>query len=121
MVASTTGSRGEMPSTGFTLAPAGAGTGPLSSGSWVRFMAPGDRITSTVPGGGYGTWSGTSMAAPFYAGVAALVRAANPALKPDEVIRRIGSRMATLCGSNAKRIDAYAALKDTNPPSTVCP
>jgi len=109
------------------LAPVGASTsdqkvaGFSNYGSWVRFMAPGDRITSTVPGGGYGTWSGTSMAAPFYAGVAALVRAANPTLKPDDVIRRIGSRMATLCGSNAKRIDAYAALKDTNPPSTVCP
>lgn len=109
------------------LAPVGASTsdqkvaGFSNYGSWVRFMAPGDRITSTVPGGGYGTWSGTSMAAPFYAGVAALVRAANPTLKPDEVIRRIGSRMASLCGSNAKRIDAYAAVKDTNPPSTVCP
>ena len=44
-------------------------------GSWVRFAAPGDGITSSVPGGGYGTWSGTSMAAPLFAGTAALLRA----------------------------------------------
>lgn len=109
------------------LAPVGASTsdqkvaGFSNYGSWVRFMAPGDKITSSIPGGGYGTWSGTSMAAPLYAGVAALVRSANPSMKPDDVIRRIGSRMASLCGSNAKRIDAYAAVKDVNPPNTVCP
>jgi len=89
--------------------------------SWVRFTAPGDKITSSVPGGGYGTWSGTSMAAPLFAGTAALVRSANPSMKPDDVIRRIGSRSASLCGSNLKQIDAYAALRDANPPNTVCP
>jgi subtilisin family serine protease len=90
-------------------------------GSWVRFAAPGEGITSSVPGGGYGTWSGTSMAAPLFAGTAALVRAINPNMKPDDILRRIGSRSAALCGTNLRQIDANAALRDVNPPSTICP
>ena len=93
-----------------------------NSGSWIRLFAPGDRITSSVPGGGYGTWSGTSMASPLAAGTAALVRAANPGMKPDAVIRRIISRTSALCGttSNLRQIDAFAALRDVQPANTVC-
>ena len=92
-----------------------------NSASWVRFAAPGDRITSSVPGGAYGTWSGTSMAAPLFAGTAALVRSAYPGMKPDDILRRIGSRSAALCGSNIRQIDANAALRDVNPARTTCP
>ena len=91
-----------------------------NDGSWVRFAAPGDGITSSVPGGGYGTWSGTSMAAPLFAGTAALVRGINPDMKPDDILRRIGSRSAALCSTNLRQIDAAAALRDVNPPTTIC-
>ncbi|MBR1877346.1 MAG: S8 family serine peptidase [Lachnospiraceae bacterium] len=46
-------------------------------GNWVSIAAPGSDIYSTVLNGGYGTKSGTSMACPVVAGVAALVYAAN--------------------------------------------
>ncbi len=38
-----------------------------------NILAPGDRIDSTMPGGGYSEKSGTSMACPHVSGVAALV------------------------------------------------
>ena len=91
-----------------------------NTGSWIRFTAPGDRITSSVPGGGYGTWSGTSMAAPLAAGSAALLRAMNPSMKPDDIIRRMISRTSALCGANLRQIDAFAALRDIQPANTVC-
>jgi subtilisin family serine protease len=45
-----------------------------STGSCVSLYAPGSNIISTVPGGGTASYSGTSMSAPFAAGVAALYK-----------------------------------------------
>jgi subtilisin family serine protease len=49
-------------------------------GPQVKVCAPGIAIISSVPGGGYAAWDGTSMAAPHIAGLAALVAAHHPAV-----------------------------------------
>jgi subtilisin len=51
-----------------------------STGSTLEIMAPGSNIYSTTYNGSYGTMSGTSMACPHVAGVAALVWSAKPSL-----------------------------------------
>ncbi|MEM1226024.1 MAG: S8 family serine peptidase [Planctomycetota bacterium] len=51
----------------------------------VQIDAPGVGIYSTYIGGGYATLSGTSMASPHVAGVAALALSAAPDLRPSEL------------------------------------
>ncbi|HQC15789.1 S8 family peptidase [Mesotoga prima] len=56
-----------------------------STGPDVELIAPGVSILSSIPGDGYAYYSGTSMASPHVAGVAALVLGANPELTNDDV------------------------------------
>lgn len=51
--------------------------------------APADHISTTTPGGGYVTTTGTSNSTALIAGAAALVRARFPELAADEVIHRL--------------------------------
>ncbi len=48
-------------------------------------VAPGVNVRSSVPGGGYQTMSGTSMASPHITGAVAVIRQANPNLDVDTI------------------------------------
>jgi hypothetical protein len=54
-------------------------------GPAVDVTAPGVQVYSTWKNGGYSTADGTSMASPHVAGVAALIRSADPALGPSAI------------------------------------
>lgn len=60
-----------------------------STGPDVDLIAPGEGILSTYIGGQYATMSGTSMASPHVAGVAAQVLGVNPSFSPDQIKQKL--------------------------------
>jgi len=83
-------------------------------------VAPGRGVRSSVPGGGYASYSGTSMASPHTAGAVALILDANPALSVDQVeslLMRTAhdlGRTGPDCDYGYGRIGAYAAVAQAN-------
>jgi membrane-anchored mycosin MYCP len=58
-------------------------------GSYVDLVAPGQDVVAASRVAGHHYWAGTSFAAPFVSGVAALVRAAHPELTGPQVADRL--------------------------------
>jgi len=77
-----------------------------SEGSGPKVCAPGFRIKSAKPGGGYRLSSGTSMATPHIAGLAALLFSARPQASIDEVERAIVASCSNPMQESAERIGA---------------
>lgn len=89
----------------------------------VHIAAPGHNILSTVNGGAYDVYSGTSMATPHVSGVLGLLLAKEGRI-PHETLRdrltMTGVPVAGLRGktTTASRIDAYNLLTDYRPERT---
>ncbi len=73
-------------------------------GSWVQIAAPGQSILSSIPGGNYGTWNGTSMSTPLVAGAAALIRSQNNDWTAFQTVERIMVSAVEIQGPNPPMI-----------------
>lgn len=85
-----------------------------SRGPEVDFAAPGSGIVSTMPGGGYGSKSGTSMAAPHVAGVIALLLGRDPALTANGVRQRLQDGALDLATSGFDNNTGFGLVRATN-------
>jgi subtilisin family serine protease len=81
----------------------------------IDIAAPGSAILSTVFGGRYDVYSGTSMASPHVAGVAALLATTHPDASPAELQSLLTSQATDLGDTalyGAGLVDAFAAVTE---------
>jgi subtilisin family serine protease len=83
----------------------------------VDLAAPGVDVLSSVPNAGYEQMSGTSMATPHVAGVAALIKARFPEATAAQIKSRLVSTVDPVAGLTGKvasggRLNAFNALED---------
>ena len=69
--------------------PVGAPATFANSGTGTIVAAPGASVVGPIPGGQYGTWSGTSFSAALASGGAALLVQTQPAITPAQVVTRV--------------------------------
>jgi len=81
-----------------------------SYGDFVDLAAPGVRVISCSPGSNYGLMSGTSMASPHVAGLAALIRSRNPTLTNAEVRQILESTADDLGTAGWDRYYGYGRI-----------
>ena len=96
-----------------------------SWGSFVAMSAPGEGIWTTVRGGSYQTWKGTSIATPVTSAVIALMMARKPTLSGAQIEKALFDSAVDLgaAGRDAVfgygRVDAAAALAAVDGTGTV--
>lgn len=96
-------------------------SGFANYGGWISISAPGDGIHSPFPKNRYAMWDGTSMATPFVAAQAALIRAERPTASSEcviGIIRRTARPLAANLG--AGHADAGASTRYAANPANPC-
>lgn len=94
---------------------------PFSTyGNKIHVAAPGVNIVSVTPENTYDYFTGTSAAAPFVAGIAALIKSKYPTAAIQEISSRIKNNVVTSTSlqdkiSTGGRVDANAALTNVKP------
>jgi hypothetical protein len=66
-------------------------SGFSNAAPFLSLLAPGGSITSSIPGGGFATFSGTSMAAPHVAGAWAVLKSRLPSATVDQILDALRS------------------------------
>ena len=83
-------------------------TGSSNIGSGIDIVAPGTQILSTVQGG-YAEFTGTSMATPNAAGVAALIWSAHPDWTRDQVVAQLYATADNIDAQNSSIVGLMGA------------
>ncbi|MFX0187679.1 MAG: NosD domain-containing protein [Candidatus Hodarchaeota archaeon] len=83
-------------------------------GDWIDISAPGAFIYSTIPGNGYAAYSGTSMACPHVAGLAALIMSKSPTITPSEIEELIIDRAVDLGDSGWDKFYGWGRIDANN-------
>lgn len=92
-----------------------------NSAYFVDLLAPGESIQSSVSGGGYQYWNGTSMATPHVAGIWAVMKSAKPTASVNEILTALRSTGRALTDPDnglvipRPKVDAALAALSTNP------
>jgi len=95
-------------------------------GSYIDFCAPGVNILSTWKDGNYVYGSGTSVAAPFVAGVIALMLSKYPQLSAEDAIENLRVQAEDLSEEGWDQyygwglVDAYWAVSETSSTISIC-
>ena len=86
-------------------------------GNYIDLAAPGDSILTTMNGGGYGYWAGTSFSSPIVAATAALALSVQPGLSASALVNLLEQNADQLGGYTGwnqyfgnGQVDAYKAV-----------
>jgi subtilisin family serine protease/putative cell wall-binding protein len=92
-----------------------------NSSSQLALLAPGESISSALPGGGYGRMSGTSQATPHVAGAVAVLKHKDPSASVSQVLSALTTTGVSVTdlrnGRTTPRLQVDAAAQALNAPA----